>query len=161
VDDSAESLVISQECRRILGDPHYSEQTCVRLVRWLEHPNAAVSDLAGQCLLQLGSRAFDDLLAIVNASQPWPRAVWVLSGLSIQSDRLLPFLRVWLSTASDDLESQCAVSMAQILVARKQAGHAPDRSDVESCMRSMSRFASVSPAMRLHLQEFREGLASV
>lgn len=160
MDDSAECVEISQECRQILGDPRYSEQTCAKLIGWLKHPNAAVSDIAGRCLLKFGSPAFDDLLAVVNAARPWPGAVWVLSELSVESDRLLPFLRLWISAASDELERQCAVSMAQILVARKLAGHAPDRSDVETCIRSMDRFASVDPAMRLHLRQFHSGLNS-
>jgi hypothetical protein len=158
--DASKRLEIAQECRRILRDPHYSAETCAQVIEWLKLPNAAISDLAGQCLLRFGWPAFDDLLAVVIASQPWPNAVWVLSELSLDSDRLLPYLRSWLSTASGNLELQCAISLAHIFLSRSRAGHAPDPSDSDLCLRIMTRHAADNAAARVHLRDLRKDLGT-
>jgi len=153
----SECLRISQECR---GEPHYSTQVSTKLIGWLQHPNAAVSDIAGQCLLKLGTPAFDDLLAAVTGATapPCPNLVWVLSEISPNSDRLLPLLRSWLSVASGELELQCAVSLACMIVARIREGSPPIPEDVLACNRTMERYLSENPAIRLRHCEFLAGL---
>lgn len=158
--EDSECLRIYQECRGILREPDYSPQLSARLIGWLKHPNAAVADIAGQCLLQLGPRAFDDLLAEVTSANalPWPNAVWVLAGISPCSDRLLPLLRSWLSSASGELEHQCAVSLAHAIIARKREGHPPHPDDVTACTRVFERSTSENPGMRVHYRGFLAGL---
>lgn len=152
-------LNIDRECRRILKSPSYSKQQCAQLIDWLRLPNAALSDIAGKCLMKLGSPAFDDLLEVVLASVPWPNAIWVLSALSPTSEKLLPLLRAWLTVGDAEVEAQSALCLAAALIAQKQAGREPESADVAACLQIMERDASTNPAMRLHLREFGSGLA--
>jgi hypothetical protein len=155
-----ECFRISTTCRLILRDPQYSPRVSAQLIEWLNHPNAAVSDIAGRCLLKLGPSAFSDLFAVVSSTSPWPNAVWVLSEFGLESHRLLPSLRSWLTEASGDLERQCAVSLANLLVARKDNGYPLDVSDVELCLRLLNSFAQESPGMKLRLREFTSALGT-
>ncbi len=154
-----EGLDISRECRRFLESPSYSKQRCAQLIDWLRLPNTALSDIAGRCLIKLGSPAFSDLLEVVIASAPWPNAIWVLSAISPTSEQLLPLLRSWLTIDNAQVEAQSAVSLAQALIVQKQAGREPGHADVTACLQIMERETPDSPAMRLYLREFRSGLA--
>ena len=155
-----ELLEISRECRRFLESPSYSKQRCEQLIDWLRLPNAAISCIAGRCLIKLGLPAFNDLLEVVIASAPWPNAIWVLSAISPTSEQLLPLLRSWLTLGNAQVEAQSAISLAQALIVQRLAGREPELADVTACLQIMERDAPDSPAMRLYLREFCSGLAS-
>ena len=160
MDDQAKLLSIWRECRRILGSPSYSKETSAQLIEWLRHSNAAISDVAGRCLIKFGTPAYEDLLEVVLASAPWPNAIWVLSAISPASEQLLPLLRSWMSLGSAEIEAQCTASLACALVERKRAGLEPDPADVTACLQVMERGAPDSAWMRLQLRGFRSWLAS-
>lgn len=153
-----ELLGISRECRSFLESPSYSKHRCSQLIDWLRLPNAAVSGIAGRCLIKLGPPAFNDLLEVVIASAPWPNAIWVLSSISPTSEKLLPLLRSWLNIGNAQIEAQSAISLAHALIVQKQAGREPELADVTACLEIMERDAPESPSMRLYLREFRSGL---
>jgi len=159
MDDHQEALRISQECRRILGDPSYSPELVAELIKWLKHPSATVSDIAGRCLIKLGDPANDDLFNYVvrSGELPWPNAVWVLGEVHARTDRLVPYLRTWIEQGSENLQRQCAVSLAHILVAQKRRGTPPDADDVELCDGVLYRYWRVG-ATGIHLRDFRAGM---
>lgn len=155
-----ELLEINRECRRFLKSPSYSKQQCAQLIDWLRLPIAPISCIVGRCLIKLGPPAFSDLLEVVIASAPWPKAIWVLSEILPTSEELLPLLRSWLSHGNAEIEAQSALSLANALIVQKQDGLEPESADIAACLQIMERGAPGSLAMRLHLREFRSRLAS-
>jgi hypothetical protein len=149
-----------KQCRAVLGDPRYSPELSATLIGWLREPDAAVSDVAGRALAALGLPAFNDLLAYVSAPGVAlsPNAVWALGLFPDGHAQLLPLLRSWAAGASGDLELQCAVSLAGILVARRAAGHAADPADVAACRLVLERDAVQHLAARVHLRGLLAGL---
>jgi hypothetical protein len=156
--ERAEMLRISQECRSILRNPEYSKPRSATLIKWLRSPNAAINDLAGRCLMALGTEAFEDLFAIVAAegAQPWPHAIWVLGSFDSQHDRLLPYLRRWLAIPHSDIEHQCAGTLASILIARKAAGRPIEQADVDACRSVFERDAAESGWCRVWLRQLQK-----
>jgi hypothetical protein len=156
--DRDEMKRIFDEGRQILRDPHYSKELSAKLIDWLKSPFAPISDIAGLCLMKFGKSAFDDLLAQVTRDGPWPNAVWVLANLEWNDEQFISLLRWWLHDSTGDLERQCAVSFAQIILALKEAGQPPLPSDVKACIDVFTKYSEESPSMRLHLRCFQSRL---
>ena len=149
---------VSSECRAILRAPCYSPEKAAKLIEWLHDENAAVADLAGRALAAMGSRAFDDLLQHVRGAAPWPTAVWTLGLFPDCHDQFLPLLRKWLAQAAGELQRQCAVSLAHVLVNRCREGHPVEAADLVACHQVLERDAKCRPAIRVHLRALEKAL---
>jgi hypothetical protein len=154
---------VSTECRAVLRERRYSTDKAAKLIEWLRHEDAAVADMAGRALAAMGTPAFNDLLQRVMGpgAAPWPNAVWTLELFADCHERLLPVLRLWLRQGTGEMERQCAVSLAHILVTRRQQGHPTEPDDVAACQSILERDADSSPALRVHLRGLQEGLERI
>jgi hypothetical protein len=151
-----------RECRDIIRAPAYSKSRSATLIGWLQSPSAAISDIAGKALLAIGTAGFDDLLALLTTTDtlPWPMAVWALSLFESEHERLLPFLRSWLAHSQGDLQDQCAVSLSQILISRKEHNQGIDQCDLDACLPLLERAAIDNPASRVHLRDLSKAFHS-
>jgi hypothetical protein len=155
-----DEISISRYCRQTIRDRRYTPERSTSIIQWLRHENAAISDLAGRAIGALGAPAFNDLLQRITASGiPSPNEVWALTLVESEDDRLLPLLRHWLANSTGELERQCAVGLAAILIARKRASLTPDPSDVRACLQVLERDARENPAMRVYMRGFLKALA--
>lgn len=153
-------LTVDTECREILRERRYSADKSAKLIEWLRVDNAAVNDLAGHALNAMGTPAFDDLFQRVTESgaAPWPIAVWTLTLFRDSHIRLLPMLRLWLSQAEGELERQCAVSLAGVLLSRHQLGHLPDPADLAACRRVLEENVDRHQSLRITLRTLKKEL---
>ena len=153
-----EMIRITNECRQILRDPHYSKELSAKLIDWLKSPFAPISDIAGLCLIKFGGAAFDDLLVRVTRDGPWPNAVWVLTATECKYEKIVPLLRSWLHDSTGDLQSQCAGSFAHIILALKEAGQPPLPADVKACIDVFTKYSAENSLVRWRLNRFQLGL---
>ncbi|HJZ90920.1 MAG TPA: hypothetical protein VKE40_08610 [Gemmataceae bacterium] len=151
---------IIEACRVVLRDKNYTAERSAALIGWLRESDPAICDMVGRALAALGEPAFDDLLACVTApgAELWPSAVWALELVPARRHRLLPLLRGWLASTAGELQRQCAVSLANLLVERWRAGHSRDPADVAACRQVLERDAGRQPALRVHLWDLVDGL---
>ena len=145
-------------CRQILRNPIYSSPQSVRLIGWLQSPNAAVSDVAGRCLMAIGRPALTDLLAHTTAApgNVFPAAMWVLGAMD--ASEIVPHLRIWLMHPNEDVRTHAAASLASILVRERMANQRIDAADVARCEAILEPLAKTRPSARVHLRTMREGL---
>ena len=84
--------------------------------------------------------------------------VWALTQFPEGHTQLLPVLRSWLLEAKGDIERQCAVSLAHVLVALQCQGHSPDPNDLAACRRVLERDAATHLGIRVQLCWLDESL---